>query len=441
MIIDRDQFFLRRALRLAMNGRGVVEPNPMVGCVLVKNDTIIGEGWHLGFGKPHAEPTALADCKSQGNDPAGATAYVTLEPCCHTKKKTPPCAPKLIEAKITRVVIGCLDPNPDVDGNGVAMLRAAGIEVDMLPNASPLPLGEGQGEGLAGLSSSLSSPAPSKYQALTPALSQRERELNASHFKQLIAPFAQQDVAYGRTLYLTLKWAESGDGVVAGRNGARVQISNAASSRFVHQLRARSGAVMVGINTVINDDPLLNARDVPVERQPARIVLDRSLRIPSHSKLIQTANLPDYGRLILLCSKETYRSSPRVAELAPVAEVDALDDGELREALEVSAAWSGFVAHEQFLVEPGPTLARALLTSADRLIVCRSPLRIKGGPSAPRSASIPDYYVPTATLTLDGDTLTEYLNTRSPAFFAATPSADMVLAVDAADGIASTGPV
>src|SRR3954469_22027165 len=125
---DQDQQFMRRALRLAMNGRGRVEPNPMVGCVIVnKNGHVIGGGYHQQFGQPHAEPNALASCIES---PQGATAYVTLEPCCHTNKKTPPCAPRLIEAKIGRVVIGCLDPNPDVNGKGVAMLRQAGTTVD-----------------------------------------------------------------------------------------------------------------------------------------------------------------------------------------------------------------------------------------------------------------------------------------------------------------------
>src|SRR5438093_2770253 len=117
---------LRRAIRLAMNGRGAVEPNPMVGCVIVKVGRIIGEGYHARYGGPHAEPAALAACSES---PAGAAAYVTLEPCCHTNKKTPPCAPRLIEAKLARVVIGCLDPTAEVNGKGVAMLRNAGIEV------------------------------------------------------------------------------------------------------------------------------------------------------------------------------------------------------------------------------------------------------------------------------------------------------------------------
>src|SRR6185436_20408209 len=115
---------MRRAVRLAMNGRGRVEPNPMVAAILGKDDRVIGEGFHQHFGGPHAEPTALAACTES---PQGATAYVTLEPCCHTNKKTPPCVPKLIEAKLARVVVGCLDPNPSVNGKGVAQLRAAEI--------------------------------------------------------------------------------------------------------------------------------------------------------------------------------------------------------------------------------------------------------------------------------------------------------------------------
>src|SRR5206468_6329277 len=117
----------RRAIRLAQNGRGTVEPNPLVGCVIVKHDRVIGEGFHRAYGAPHAEPTALSICSES---PAGATAYVTLEPCCHTDKKTPPCVPALIEARLARVVVGCRDPNPAVAGKGIEQLRAAGIAVD-----------------------------------------------------------------------------------------------------------------------------------------------------------------------------------------------------------------------------------------------------------------------------------------------------------------------
>ena len=123
-----DRLWMRRALELAVRGRGEVEPNPMVGCVIVKDGRVIGEGFHERFGRPHAEPNALAVCTES---PAGATAYVTLEPCCHIGKKTPPCVPRLIDAKLGRVVIGATDPNPKVNGGGIEQLRRAGIAVSV----------------------------------------------------------------------------------------------------------------------------------------------------------------------------------------------------------------------------------------------------------------------------------------------------------------------
>src|SRR3954468_13220641 len=239
--MDSNEHFLRRAIRLAMNGRGRVEPNPMVGCVIVRRDgRVIGEGFHEQFGGPHAEPNALAACARAGESPEGATAYVTLEPCCHTNKKTPPCAPRVIAAKIARVVVGCLDPNPDVDGKGVAMLRAAGVRVDG-------PVLEGEA-------------------------------------KQLIAPFIAR-TRLGRP-YVTLKWAQTADGKVAGPGGARMQISNAFSRDLVHDLRARCDGILVGVNTVLIDNPLLNARDATQRRDPARFVLDRDLRTPPEAQVI-----------------------------------------------------------------------------------------------------------------------------------------------------------
>ena len=207
----RDDIFVQRAIRLAMAGRGYVEPNPMVGCVLARDGVIIGEGIHARVGGPHAEPTALADCRSRGQDPAGATAYVTLEPCCHVNKRTPPCAPRLIEAKVARVVIGCVDPNPQVDGKGVAMLRVAGIVVDF---------------------------ASAEVQA---------------EAKQLLAPFILATRGVGP--YVTLKWAETADGFVAKPGGGRTSISNTRSNRAVHELRSRCDAIVVGVGTAIADDP------------------------------------------------------------------------------------------------------------------------------------------------------------------------------------------
>ncbi|MEO6434860.1 MAG: bifunctional diaminohydroxyphosphoribosylaminopyrimidine deaminase/5-amino-6-(5-phosphoribosylamino)uracil reductase RibD, partial [Tepidisphaeraceae bacterium] len=235
-----DTDMMRRAIRLAMRGRGRVESNPMVACVLVKGNRIIGEGFHEKFGGPHAEPTALAACMES---PEGATAYVTLEPCCHTNKKTPPCVPKLIEAKVARVVVGSVDPNPDVNGQGLDQLRAAGITVEC---------------GVMG-----------------------------EEAKQLLAPFIA-GIVYDRP-YVTLKWAESADGKVAGPRGRRTQIGNERSNRAVHALRGRCDAIVVGSNTVITDDPLLTARGVDSSRRLIRVVLDAGLRIPLASKLVRTA--------------------------------------------------------------------------------------------------------------------------------------------------------
>ena len=235
-----------------MNGRGHVEPNPMVGCVLVRGGRVIGEGWHGRFGGPHAEPAALADCRARGELPAGATAVVTLEPCCHAGKKTPPCAPALIAAGVARVVVGTLDPNPLVDGRGVAVLRAAGVAVEVAD-------GDLRDES-----------------------------------DQLIAAFLA-GVRHGRP-YVTLKWAESANGRVAGVNGRPVRITNAASDRAVHALRGRCDAVAVGTNTVLNDDPSLTVRraehglttaDAP--RDAIRVVLSNALALGTDRRLVATA--------------------------------------------------------------------------------------------------------------------------------------------------------
>ena len=368
-----------RAIRLAMNGRGRAEPNPLVGCVIAKNGRVIGEGFHKQFGGPHAEPNALAACAAAGESPAGATAYVTLEPCCHTNKKTPPCVPQLIEAKLARVVIGCLDPNPAVDGRGVAQLRSAGIQVTV------------------------------------PVLEAQAR--------QLIAPFLAR-VRFKRP-YVTLKWAESADGKVAGAGGKPVRISNEASTRVVHELRARCDAIMVGINTVLSDDPLLTARGVESPRLLRRIVLDTRLRIPIQSRLVQTAR--DHSLIVYTSTAklnmEYLNVLFRFGVEAYLAKPDAtgrpsLDDVVHR--LELS------VTH--LLVEPGPQLAGSFFRDGlvDRLWVFRSPTRIDD-PSAPAASGVPHDFLKTGELDLDGDRLSEYLNPASDVFFKDLPSADFCL--------------
>lgn len=385
---ETDEQFMRRAIRLAMNGRGHVEPNPMVGCVIVKDGRVIGEGLHAQYGGPHAEPAALANCTEP---PAGATAYVTLEPCCHTNKKTPPCAPRLIEAKLARVVIGCLDPNPDVNGRGVAMLRAAGIQVD-----GPV----------------LEGPA-----------------------RQLIAPFFKK-CAF-RLPYVTLKWAESIDRRIAGAHGQRLQISGPEAASLVHNLRRAYISVLVGVNTVLQDDPLLTARGVGDVRGPTRVVLDTHLRLPLTSQLARTA---EEFETVVYCASDV--ADARIAQYAEMGllptpvERDPSGRVSLGAALRDLGRWPML----ETLVEAGPTTAKSFFASGevDRVWVLRSPTEI-GDDTAPRAAKIPDGFVATGQLRLGGDTLTEYLNPASPVFFALEPSADFILAGGYSPSAASSG--
>jgi len=372
----RDIEFIRRAMRLSMNGRGATEPNPSVACVIVKDDRVIGEGFTAPFGGPHAEPRALDSCTEST---AGATAYVTLEPCCHTNKKTPPCVPRLIDAKIARVVVGCLDPNPNVDGKGVAMLREAGIVVDCVA-----------GELEAGC-------------------------------KQLIAPFIKR-VLHGQP-YVTMKWAESRDGKVAGAMGRRVRITNDASDRIVHQLRARCDAIAVGTNTVLADDPLLTARGVERSRPLLRVVLSNTLKIPLTSKLVTSGREQP---VVVYCSES---SDPEQAEQlrSRGVEVIALPSHDSHFSFTDVLADLHRRAVVHLLVEPGPTLARYMFarSQADRVWVFRAQNAIDE-PTAPAAPKVE--YPSTGSIDLAGVVLTEYLNPASPAFFAPVPSADFTLA-------------
>lgn len=371
--------YLRRAMALAVRGRGRVEPNPMVGCVIVKQGRVIGQGYHQQFGGPHAEPNALAACSES---PDGATAYVTLEPCCHEGKKTPPCAPAMIRARLARVVIGCMDPNPRVNGRGAAMLRDAGILVD---------------------APSLEAPC-----------------------EQLIAPFITR-VLSARP-YVTLKWAQSADGKVAGPRGARMQISNAVSRQLVHELRSRCNGIMVGINTVLIDDPLLTAREATTPRHPARFVLDRDLRMPPGAAMLRDGSAPTtivhamYSDAAGRRRRETLEEASASTTLAPTD-----DSGRLN--LENVLLRVRGLGCDELLVEPGPTLAASFIAGAmvERIWVFRCPLRV-GDESTPAAAIVPADYVKSGEVDLAGDVLEEYLNPGSPFFFAPEPSADLVLA-------------
>jgi diaminohydroxyphosphoribosylaminopyrimidine deaminase/5-amino-6-(5-phosphoribosylamino)uracil reductase len=233
-----DQVWMRRALELAERGRGCVEPNPLVGAVVVRDGQLIGEGWHQRYGEAHAEVHALA---AAGDAARGATLYVTLEPCCH-HGKTPPCTDLVLRAGIRRVVAAMLDPFPRVSGQGVAQLRAAGLAVEV---------------------------------GLEETAAQR---LNAPYLKLLTT---------GRP-YVHAKWAMTLDGKIATRTGDSHWISNEGSRRRVHTLRGRMDAILVGSGTVRADDPLLTARP-PGPRTPVRVVLDSHGDLPAACQLLRTA--------------------------------------------------------------------------------------------------------------------------------------------------------
>jgi diaminohydroxyphosphoribosylaminopyrimidine deaminase/5-amino-6-(5-phosphoribosylamino)uracil reductase len=372
---EQDVQFLRRAIRLSMKGRGRVEPNPMVGCVIVKNGQVIGEAYHGRFGGPHAEPSALAACTENC---VGATAYITLEPCCHTNKKTPPCVPRLINAGIKRVVIGCVDPNPNVDGRGVKMLRDAGVEV------------------------------------VCPMLEDEARQLNAAFIKRTLRARP----------YVTMKWAESSNGKVAGAGGKRSQISNNRAMKVVHEMRARSDTILVGINTVLTDDPQLTVRNVEIFRPLTRAVLDSDLKLPAESMLARTGA----SEVVVFCAKETYRTSPRVTELESLGlRVNPIrSTGPDRLRLD-DVLFDLDDKGQHLLIESGPTLAQSFFEQnlCDRVWVIRSPKSIDA-PEAPNAPVLPADYVKTGEVNLDGDILVEYLNSQSPVFFANQPSADLV---------------
>jgi diaminohydroxyphosphoribosylaminopyrimidine deaminase/5-amino-6-(5-phosphoribosylamino)uracil reductase len=234
-----DAHWMRQALELALQGEGQVEPNPMVGCVIVRDGRCIARGWHQAFGGPHAEVEAVRECDPQQLD--GATFYVTLEPCAH-HGKTPPCVDLLIASKPARVVIGAVDPFPAVRGKGIERLRQAGITVDvgcLLPDA-----------------------------------------------RRLIAPFRKR-IETGMP-WVIAKWAMTLDGRIASRTGSSQWISNPASRAQVHQMRGRVDAILIGIGTALADNPSLTPRP-PGPRTPRRIVLDRSLRLPLDGQLACTA--------------------------------------------------------------------------------------------------------------------------------------------------------
>ncbi|MEE1374864.1 MAG: bifunctional diaminohydroxyphosphoribosylaminopyrimidine deaminase/5-amino-6-(5-phosphoribosylamino)uracil reductase RibD [Clostridia bacterium] len=306
-----EEQFMKRAIELAKQGVGWTAPNPLVGAVVVKNGRVIGEGYHRKYGELHAERNALAACTE---DPAGATLYVTLEPCCHYGK-TPPCTEIIIEKKIAKVVIGSRDPNPKVAGKGARILREHGIEVveDYMREACDA--------------------------------------LNPVFFHYITT----------KTPYVVLKFAMTLDGKIATRTGASKWITGEAARNHVHQLRGRYAGILAGIGTVLADDPMLNCR-IDGAHQPLRIILDSQLRIPMGSRLVRSAK--EYP-LLIVCNESTRdreEGTSRIQKLEEAgAKVWTLPEKNGHPDLNVLMQRLGEEKIDSVLIEGGGTVNEAAL--------------------------------------------------------------------------------
>jgi diaminohydroxyphosphoribosylaminopyrimidine deaminase/5-amino-6-(5-phosphoribosylamino)uracil reductase len=317
-VSDSDRLFLDAAAELAARGLYSAPPNPKVGCLLVREGVVLGRGWHEHTGGPHAEIVALDD--AGGIDRiAGATCYVSLEPCAH-HGRTSPCAEALIQAKVARVVAAATDPNPLVSGAGFELLRQAGISVDVLE---------------------------------LPAA----RELNPGYFKQM-----EHSLPWVR-----LKVAGSLDGRAAMASGESKWITSEAARADVQHFRARSSAVVTGIGTVLADDPALNVRITQDARQPLRVVLDSTLRTPANARI-----LDEPGGALLV-------TTPAAGTREVAAEVLVLEG----RRVPLDEMLAALVARDcnEVLVEAGPELTGAFLSAGlwDELILYQAPKLLGAG--------------------------------------------------------------
>lgn len=326
---------MERALQLAALGRDSSHPNPRVGCVLVREGEVVGEGWHRRAGEPHAEAFAI---EAAGARARGATAYVTLEPCNH-HGRTPPCTEALIAAGVSRVVYAVPDPDPRVDGGGAARLRAAGIDV------------------VSGL------------------LADAATELNLGFFSRL---------RRGRP-WLRLKLASSLDGRTALASGESQWISSAASRQDVQAWRAQSAAILTGVGTVLADDPALTVRTGGSPRQPLRVVLDSQLRTPATARVLSGP-----GESCLFALEGGADEAAPVIALSPRTSIERVPAGaDGRPALAEVLRRLGARQVNEIWAEAGPTLAGALLAAGlvDELVLYLAPTLL--GPDARPLAQLP----------------------------------------------------
>ena len=318
---------MARALRLAQQARGRTSPNPMVGAVVVSGSRIVGRGYHHRAGQAHAEVLAL---RAAGTKARGATLYVTLEPCCHTDKRTPPCVPSVIASGVRRVVVAMRDPNPRVRGRGIARLRRAGIDV------------------------------------ATGCLEDEAERLNEAytHWIRTGRPFVMMKAA------MTL------DGKIATAAGVSKWITGEEARRDVHRLRSAVDAVMVGIETVLHDDPKLTARVKGTSaRQPIRIILDSTLRIPATATVLSSP-----GGQVLIATT-THAAKDRIDDLrARGAIVLPLPAEEGRPSLRACLEELGRRGVTSVLLEGGATVNESALRAGlvDRVILYVAPALLGG---------------------------------------------------------------
>lgn len=317
MYSSADHAFMARALQLARRGLNTTTPNPRVGCVIVRDDAVVGEGWHERAGEPHAEVHALRAAGARAED---ATVYVSLEPCSH-HGRTPPCAEALVHAKVARVVAAMQDPNPKVAGSGLARLRAAGIQT------------------ACGL------------------LEAEARELNIGFVSRM---------QRGRP-WVRVKTAASLDGRTALANGQSQWITGPLARRDGHGWRARACAVLAGIGTLRADDPRLNVREVQTTRQPMRIVVDRDLQLSPQARVLEG------GNVLVFCAQEDEQRAARLR--AAGAEVVALPDANGK--VDLAAMTRELARRElnEIHVESGNRLNGALLRAGlvDELLLYFAP--------------------------------------------------------------------
>ena len=361
MVTDDDIFLMEQAMRLAQQGEGRVNPNPLVGALIVKDDDIIARGWHHRYGDLHAERDAFKYAEEHGIDCQGSTMYVTLEPCCHQGHQ-PPCTEAIVGHGIRRVVVGLRDPNPLVGGKGIGQLRQAGIEVDVL-----------EPEDDAAKTTSASIPSPVSGDTIA-ALVQQLRNQNRVFLKYITTSMP----------WVTAKWAMTLDGKIATATGDSKWITGEEARQYVHLVRRRHSAILCGIGTVLADDPLLNVRLTPETmdkmgiqehevRQPVRIVADRQARIPMESQLVRTAH--EYPLVVAYADGADEEKLQQLRE----AGVTLWNCNTLLELTQRAAAEK----IDSILLESGGTLSEALLREGlvDEVLAFVAP-KIIGGKTA-----------------------------------------------------------